>query len=179
MWARIAKTTNPLGDTRLKGEGRPESKSPDARNTSPSRFDVPEFRIGDRASVTLPSTALSGSSEPVRMDRKAFQRLKRGRAKPDARIDLHGMTVDRAERALAAFLLRAYGEGHRLCLVITGKGRGSDDIGPIPARTGVLRQQLPLWTSKPPLAGIVLQVTPAHRRHGGTGAFYVYLARRR
>jgi DNA-nicking Smr family endonuclease len=38
-----------------------------------------------------------------------------------------------------------------------------------------LRHQLPHWLSLPPLRAIVLQVSEAHLKHGGSGAFYVYL----
>ncbi|HMO09862.1 MAG TPA: Smr/MutS family protein, partial [Paracoccaceae bacterium] len=51
-------------------------------------------------------------------------------------------------------------------------GRGAD--GP-----GALRRQVPHWLRLPPLAQAVLQVTEAHARHGGAGALYVYLSRRR
>ena len=113
------------------------------------------------------------------MDRKTFGRMTRGKLLPEARIDLHGMTVAAAHPALTAFILRSQAEGRRLVLVITGKGKRSEDSGPIPVRSGVLRHQVPHWLETPPLRQVVLQVTPAHRRHGGDGAFYVYLRRRR
>ena len=64
-------------------------------------------------------------------------------------------------------------------LVVTGKGKDRDDGGPIPVRLGVLRHNVPQWLSTPPLAQIVLQVTEAHLKHGGGGAYYVYLRRNR
>ena len=63
-------------------------------------------------------------------------------------------------------------------LVITGKGKRGPDIGPIPHRMGVLRHQVPQWLRQPPLGPATLQVTEAHLKHGGSGAFYVYLRRR-
>jgi hypothetical protein len=58
------------------------------------------------------------------------------------------------------FVLRAHREDKRLVLVITGKGRDSDEGDIMPVRRGVLRHQVPHWLSVPPLSGIVLQVTP-------------------
>lgn len=116
---------------------------------------------------------------PLNMDRKAFGKLKRGKLAPEARIDLHGMTVDRAHGALQGFIFRAHGQGKRLVLVITGKGKRSDEDGPMPVRQGVLRHNVPHWLSIPPLSGLVMQVTNAHNRHGGGGAYYVYLRRPR
>jgi len=115
----------------------------------------------------------------VAMDRKSFQRLKRGKLTPEAKLDLHGMTLDHAHAALTRFILRAHGGGKRLVLVVTGKGKDRDGDGPIPVRHGVLRHNVPHWLRLPPLGPLVLQVTEAHIRHGGGGAYYVYLRRRR
>jgi DNA-nicking Smr family endonuclease len=118
-------------------------------------------------------------SAQVQMDRKSFDQMKRGKLRPDGKIDLHGMTLDRAHPALTRFILSAQAQGKRLVLVVTGKGKRRDDEGPIPVRHGVLRHQVPEWLSMPPLSPAVLQVTQAHLRHGGGGAYYVYLRKYR
>ena len=64
-------------------------------------------------------------------------------------------------------------------LVVTGKGKDRDTGGPIPVRHGVLRHNVPQWLRMPPLASLVLQITEAHLKHGGGGAYYVYLRRQR
>ncbi len=46
---------------------------------------------------------------------------------PDARIDLHGMTQTAAHRTLFAWLTAAHERGHRLVLVVTGKGNPKND----------------------------------------------------
>ena len=116
---------------------------------------------------------------PVQMDKKTFGRMNKGRLQPEARLDLHGMTLDRAHPALVRFVLSNHASGKRLVLVITGKGKARDDGGPIPVRFGVLRHQVPQWLAMPPLSGAVLQITQAHQKHGGSGAYYVYLRRQR
>ena len=60
-------------------------------------------------------------------------------------------------------------------LVITGKGKIQKDTGPIPRQVGILRHQVPQWLRMPPLRDKVLQVSEAHGKHGGSGAYYVYL----
>jgi DNA-nicking Smr family endonuclease len=112
------------------------------------------------------------------MDAKTFGRLKRGKLAPEARIDLHGMSAERAHAALRMFIADAYARQLRLVLVITGKGR-RDHPDDSPSRRGVLRNELPHWLAQPPLSLMVLQTAPAHIRHGGGGAYYVYLRRRR
>lgn len=115
----------------------------------------------------------------ISMDRKAYARLMRGKLRPEGKIDLHGMTLERAHPVLTRFILSAQSQGKRLVLVVTGKGKQRDDGGPIPVRIGVLRHQVPQWLNNPPLSLAILQVTQAHVRHGGGGAYYVYLKKAR
>jgi DNA-nicking Smr family endonuclease len=160
LWKRVADTASPMHKSHKRTF---EPETPPARPA----YKPPEFRIGDRAAAT--ETRITAPDTPLRMDRKAFVRMRRGKTIPDARIDLHGMTAAAAHTALTSFLLRAHADGKRLVLVITGKGR--------PETGGILRRELPHWLQLPPLGQIVLQTTEAHRRHGGSGAFYVYLRR--
>ncbi|MEL7097430.1 MAG: Smr/MutS family protein [Pseudomonadota bacterium] len=140
----------------------------------------PERPGGPSTRVDLaPTLTEAFTKQSLAMDRKRFTQLKRGNLKPEGKLDLHGMTVDRAHLALTRFVLNAQGSGKRLILVVTGKGKMRDDGGPIPVRFGVLRHQVPQWLSLPPLGSAVLQVTPAHQKHGGTGAYYVYLRKAR
>ncbi|WP_424930316.1 Smr/MutS family protein [Amaricoccus tamworthensis] len=110
------------------------------------------------------------------MDKRRYEKMKRGKLRPDARVDLHGMTAEQAFGVLNGFILSAHASGHRLVLVITGKGKPArDSYGA--SQYGVLRHNVPHWLNSPRLAGKILQVESAHQRHGGDGAFYVYLRR--
>jgi DNA-nicking Smr family endonuclease len=104
------------------------------------------------------------------IDRATLARLKRGDIPISGRLDLHGMTQADAHAALDGFIGRAASAGKRLLLVITGKGSDGD---------GVLRRMLPRWINSGPHAARVLRIEPAHARHGGGGAWYVYLRRDR
>ena len=113
------------------------------------------------------------------MDRRNFNRLQKGQMPIDARLDLHGMTVEQAKLRLKSFLLNAHGRGDRVILVITGKGlRSGFDEFNRPNR-GVIREGLPQWVKDKEIAPMIVQITPAHRQHGGDGAFYLYLRRKR
>lgn len=143
------------------------------------------FRLGEAANPrptphnVAPSLAAHLSAQPLRMDRNAYDKMTRGKLMPEARIDLHGMTLAQAHPELIGFVLNAHAAGKRLVLVITGKGKRGDDHGPIPQRMGALRHQVPHWLAGPPLGAIILQVTSASLKHGGAGAYYVYLKRHR
>ncbi len=175
LWEKVIKDAQPLAnhdnasDTQL-------SANPTASVTS--KFTVPEFRIGTKA--VRPDTAFAAlPSRPARnagLDRKNFERLKKGKLLIDGRLDLHGMTLAQAHPALVGFVLDAQTKGKRLLLVITGKGRPHAIVA---QQRGLLRRQVPLWLGLQPLASAILEVLPAQRKHGGDGAFYVYLKRRR
>ncbi|HSI39687.1 MAG TPA: Smr/MutS family protein [Xanthobacteraceae bacterium] len=112
------------------------------------------------------------------LEPKLRRRLSRGQ-EVDARLDLHGLTQAAAHRRLAGFLIEAQSRGNGVVLVITGKGAG--DGPPLSGRSerGVLRRLVPEWLALPELRAIVLGFETAARGHGGDGALYVRIRRRR
>lgn len=104
------------------------------------------------------------------LDGKRAGKLRKGELEIEARIDLHGLTLAPAHAALGDFILTSRARDLRVVLVITGKGDG---------KGGALKRLVPLWLRETPLAGAIAALSPAHARHGGTGAIYVYLRRRR
>lgn len=147
----------------------PLAAKPAAKKPTPPPapvWDGAPFTVGElvkgppRAGSPLRNTG-ERDIEPRRKHRIAKERDPIG-----ARIDLHGMDQDRAQAALESFVLRAWDDGCRAVLVITGKGaRGG----------GVLRKRTPEWLASPALRGVVAGVSEAHQRHGGEGALYVAL----
>jgi len=99
------------------------------------------------------------------------------RAAPnDARIDLHGKTQSEAHAALISFLRKAQSDGAKFVLVITGKGGGGRDDW---SERGVLKRQVPQWLKLPEFRGYVLGFEDAYMGHGGAGALYVRIRRRK
>ena len=122
------------------------------------------------------SATTQNTYSPVRLksndiDHKTHKRLKRGQMQIEGRLDLHGMTQNQAYDALLSFIPRAYSAGKRCVLVITGKGNREG--------TGVLKQKTPQWLNSAPLEQYVLKLEDARPNHGGTGALYVLLRRKR
>ena len=186
LWNRVAKTTERMHPAKPATSKQNLSFRQENKDSAPSpREPIDPFEIGQKANGkpaghdVLPGLPEQIAAAPVQMDRKAYDRLKRGKLKPEGRIDLHGMTLDQAKPALQSFIMKSFSRERRLVLVITGKGRKSTDYGPIPQRPGVLRHTVPQWLQSPPLSQMVLQITEAHVRHGGGGAYYVYLRRKR
>ena len=189
IWQAVARTAKPMhsmGHVFLKKvETPPHPMSFQPETVVPLAAPVPRlprFRLGEKSRVArtydlAPTLPQALANAALQMDAKKHAKMTRGKLAPEARIDLHGMTLAEAHPELIRFILNAHSAGLRLVLVITGKGKQKPDHGPIPQRLGVLRHQLPLWLRQAPLAPCVLQISEAHLKHGGTGAFYIYLRR--
>jgi hypothetical protein len=119
-----------------------------------------------------PARISAPARPPGPIDRATVERMKRGRVNVEARIDLHGMDQRAAFASLMGFIETASRAGRRAVLVITGKGAVSEG-------GGVLRRNAPNWLMASPLAVRILTIQPAHTRHGGDGAFYVLLRRKK
>ena len=120
-------------------------------------------------------------ARPGGLDGNTTEKLRKGQLAPGARIDLHGMTEAAAHRALHSFLARAQDNDVRLALVITGVGNPKAHDGADWMRTphGVLKEMVPRWLNEQEFAGLTSGWARAHVRHGGDGALYVYLRKRR
>lgn len=187
LWERVAATTRPLSShpaaagptVRAPVAPRPSDAPPVDSSFRPAPMSV-ELGSAPRAAqwtaihLAAPDAAPVGRPQ-AGLDRRTAERLRKGARAPDARIDLHGLTAERAHRACLRFLGDSAARGHRVVLVITGKGRGGGPGG----GAGVLRDALPGWLRASPLGHSIVGIYQAHRRHGGEGAVYVYLKRQR
>ena len=174
-WARLAATVRPLraADPPLEGEVAPQrgdgGVSQQAVKPLRQPFGLPPPPKGeDRA--RLPTAATLDST----WDRK----LARGTVEPDFTLDLHGHTLDAAHARLDQGLTQAKAMGARVILLITGKPRPADpaDRG---QRRGAIRAKVLDWLAAGPHGSDIAAVRAAHRRHGGEGALYLVLRRRR
>lgn len=104
------------------------------------------------------------------IDHRTRVKIKRGRLEVGAKLDLHGMRQDEAQRALMAFLRRAQANGAKVAIVVTGKGQSREE-------GGVLRRVVPMWLQAPNLRDVVVGFGEAARHHGGEGALYVRIRR--
>jgi DNA-nicking Smr family endonuclease len=167
LWATVLRTVRPArGRAMPKLEDLPVAVAPPAVAAKEKpRVVIPTAQLPSLRPKPAPPRAEVESIEPGRK-----RRIARERDDIEARIDLHGMGQFEAEDRLKAFLLRAQDHGVRAVLVITGKGTRGD---------GVIRRRAPDWFIDPILRDVVAGVSPAHRRHGGEGALYVALKRKR
>jgi DNA-nicking Smr family endonuclease len=156
LWAKVAATVRPAP-----GRTAPKADPTAATDAAPIQ------RTAHPRPTPRPHHHRHGAPDPI--EPRRLRRLTREREELGPRIDLHGMSQDRARAALEGFLRRASEDGWRAVLVITGKGLSGD---------GVLKRRAPDWLAEPAIRAMVAGVSEAHRRHGGKGALYVTLRRR-
>ncbi len=170
LWRQIIQTVKPLP-----GRTKPESPGGQAPLTEGPAFDGGR-PSGERVRRTSPADGAAlrpGARDGL--DKRQADRLRRGLLAIEGRLDLHGLTQREAHAELASFLARSQDRGHRVVLLITGKGQRA----PLEERTSVLRRQVPRWLNEPGLRRRIVAFCPAQPRHGGDGAFYIYLKKPR
>lgn len=159
LWARVAETVKPL----------PGRKVPKAAARVVAGDALPP-KLEGRAALAKAVKVTKPKPPPEPLEPNRSRRVVKEREVIAGRVDLHGLTLERARPVLESFILAAAERGDRLVLVITGKGSGGRET---------LRGMTPLWLSQPPLRPLVAGVQQADRKHGGDGAFYVALKKLR
>ncbi|HEX7790640.1 MAG TPA: Smr/MutS family protein [Afipia sp.] len=168
LWEAVAKQAKPL-----RKRSRPAKVSPEVLDDPvPVASPTPPKPVAAMRPIPVAPPAPPPLAPLGRRERS---KLSRGRKDIDARLDLHGMTQNKAHRMLLNFLHRAQDDGMSFVLVITGKGR---TVGPESER-GVLRRQVPQWLGLPEFRSLVIGFEEAHIGHGGEGALYVRVRRAR
>lgn len=161
LWARVASTIRPL--SRDRNDAKLDQPPPVAR-AAPAAAAPP---LGPDDSKPRPRRL--GSTLDGSWDRK----LTGGNIDPDRVVDLHGMSLDRAWRAIDRALDAAISRGERTVLLITGHQRSGEP----PIRRGAIRAAVHDWLEASRHAGDIAAVRAAHRRHGGGGSLYIVLRR--
>jgi DNA-nicking Smr family endonuclease len=166
LWGHFTRSVAPLGRGLVPAAAPPPTGA-SSKTKSPTQVRPPA-RVAAAGARTAPGL------EPF--DRRLKQRLARGTESLDDRIDLHGKTQSEAHAALLSFLRKAQSHGAKFVLVITGKGGGARDDW---SERGVLKRQVPQWLKLPEFRGYVIGFEDAHSGHGGAGALYVRIRRRK
>jgi len=173
LWGRVTASIRPLSrevqsSPERGGEPAAERSVEGGRRPAPRPLHHPRFR-GDgpppRSGEELRRRTLDGSWD---------KRLRGGAVEPDRLLDLHGLTLDTAWRAIDRALERSIAAGDRVLLLVTGHHRAGDP----PVARGRIRAAVHDWLAASRHASRIAAVRGAHRRHGGGGSLYIVLRRR-
>ena len=164
LWARVTATISPL-----------------SREKVPPKIEEVQSRaVAGRPVVrpTLPKPSKQVTARPphhgMTLDGSWDRQLRSGDIEPDRILDLHGMNLDSAWRAIDRGLELGIGRGERVLLLITGHHRAGEP----PVKRGKIRAAVHDWLAASRHAGRIAAVRGAHRRHGGGGSLYIILKRR-
>ena len=94
------------------------------------------------------------------------------------KIDLHGFSLENANKVIEEFITQSFEEGVNKIIVITGKGlRSKNDENPyISKNLSILKYSVPEFIkSNINLMKIIKNINEADIEDGGKGAFYIYL----
>ena len=175
LWREIGRSLDrrnlpmPQMATDLKGPAKVVAADPALHETEPKVGR--QVRRAPELPAYRPPVSTPGerNNPPAGLDTKTSRKLMKGRIQIEARLDLHGMTQQRAHDALQVFLVDCQQRDRRMALVITGKGQASG---------GILRNLVPRWLAEPAMRLHVSGYGEAHPVHGGSGALYVRIRRR-
>ena len=163
LWSTVTRSIAPLKGR--KAVEAVEASDVAVTESKPKKAAPPAMTPSVKRAVAPPPLAPLG--------RRMKQKLARGVADIDGRLDLHGLTQAEAHTVLHRFLRQAQARDAKVVLVITGKG-GSAGEG-----RGVLRRQVPMWLEGTDFRAFVIGFESAGHGHGGEGALYVRVRRGR
>ena len=164
LWRRVVETVRPLEGVTL--------PPPEAPESLPAAAPAPPVAARPPAAAGAAAKPRPGSTLDAGWDR----RLSRGLVAPDAIVDLHGHDLAGAHMRLDRELEEAIAAGGRLVLLITGK---PPKDARRPVGRGAIRAAVGDWLHASRHAAQIAAVRNAHPRHGGTGALYIVLRRKR
>ena len=107
---------------RLRPEPLPKAPDEDEDDFADRNIETPPFLEFRRAGI----------------QHRTYNDLRRGIIEPEATLDLHGLRVLEARKALARFLVQSTARGRRCVRIIHGKGRGSSE-------QPILKQKIRSW----------------------------------
>jgi DNA-nicking Smr family endonuclease len=112
------------------------------------------------------------------LDSNWERRIRSGTLVPDMAIDLHGHSLSAAHTRLNQALATALSRDLRILLIVTGKPPKAHATGR-DSRRGAIRGEIGHWLETSAYADRIASVRLAHPRHGGEGAIYVILRRKK
>ncbi|MBR1544838.1 MAG: Smr/MutS family protein [Alphaproteobacteria bacterium] len=172
LWKEIIETVTPLRKKRAEfgREIKPViQKKNHGNDVDVSFISFEDIKILKRRNI-IESDLDIGSEE--RVDKATIKNIKRGKFLIDARLDLHGKTLEVAFKTFVAFVNKNYELENRNLLIVTGKGNPEKN-------TGVIRKNFPSWLNNENVKDKILYVNYANILDGGDGAFYILLRKKK
>lgn len=170
LWARVMENVRPLRPV-AGGAADPKNTMTDAVAADPVKL------APGKTTATLKPPPHPPAEPGVTLDGSWDKKIVRGALVPDSTIDLHGYNQRSAHVLLDGGIERALARGDRVLLLVTGKPPRADSERP--NARGAIRAAIGDWLAASRHAGAIAAIRGAHPRHGGAGALYLILRRKR
>ncbi|GLI97275.1 Smr/MutS family protein [Sphingobium sp. BS19] len=167
LWARLAQSVRPY-------RTGASISTPEVASAPPPKMATHSLTH----SPVLPLLPQPARRPAAVLDDRWEKQIKRGALAPEMAIDLHGHSLSAAHVRLNQALASARGQDVRILLVVTGKPRANRENGGSGQR-GAIRAEINHWLDTSPHADAIASVRSAHPRHGGDGALYIILRRKK
>jgi DNA-nicking Smr family endonuclease len=162
LWANYASQLTPLRarvGNKVSVTDAPRAATPPS--VPASATPQPRPKVADQATKPRKmASPLTVGDQPGGIDSATWQRFRTGKLIASRRLDLHGMTAQRAFHALVSFIRSAHTEQARCVEVVTGRGTG--DSG------GVIRREFPHWLNLPEIRPLILGAAHPHALNPGS-----------
>jgi DNA-nicking Smr family endonuclease len=158
LWANYASRLAPLRGRVVRKASVPEPASvPSVVPPTPP----PRPKVAAQATKPrMMASPLTVGTQPGGLDSATWQRFRTGKLVAARKLDLHGMTAQRAFHALVSFLRSAHAEQARCVEVVTGRGTGETG--------GVIRREFPHWLNLPEIRPLILGAAHPHALNPGS-----------
>ena len=178
MWRKVADTVTPLERRRARRVEEVEAPKPAAAVPPKAAPAAVKLSPSQQPAANRRAPPPRPGDDKVGLDSSWERKIARGGLEPDFSLDLHGSGLDQAYGRLMHGLAQARAMGARVVLVVTGKPRPTEAADRGQAR-GAIRAKITDWLGASEHASAIAAIRGAHRRHGGPGALYVVLKRKR
>ena len=153
-----------------------------SKKTPPDKVDVKKKNLSDKKIIEILDKDKKDwenfLKNKEKMPNKDFVNKKNVRYEKIKIIDLHGYTIEEANKAVEQFIQKCFDENVTKIIVITGKGLRSKNVeNPYLSKDlSILKYSVPKFIeSNLSLIKMIIETTDAKIEDGGSGAFYIYL----
>ncbi|XUU61008.1 Smr/MutS family protein [Erythrobacter sp. HA6-11] len=181
-WAKLAQSVTPL-----EGKVAPRTVETKAKAHVAGHAELLEaashavpIKRQRKAPLARPRAPMSAQQPATHagLDSHWERKFKGGGVQPDVTLDLHDHSLDAAYQRLMSGLDQARAIDARVVLLITGRPRPVDPADRA-TRRGAIRAKVLDWIAASRHEASIAAVRKAHQRHGGEGALYLVMKRRR
>jgi DNA-nicking Smr family endonuclease len=114
LWDKVTGSTQPLDKKKPVVQNTPPKKNNLRGVVKPEKVSPKIKTLSQSANEPFQRKVILENSQKVKMDMKAFTKLKKGKLEPEDILDLHGMTLETAFPALSSFISSAHSTQKRL-----------------------------------------------------------------